>query len=150
MNWKRGFKRIIHVLAVVGAIAGGVSAGLEAYNEYDDARTRTVGRIERILFESIAEEQYKKSVEEDPLDENESKNQRINRLIEEKFEHEQKKRFWYNLSRAELIGMIVLFGLGGAVVGWIGTWVILWYGGLIVFMFLRWLALGFREDKQKQ
>ena len=35
MNWKRGIKRIIHVLAVVGAIAGGIFAGLDAYDEYD-------------------------------------------------------------------------------------------------------------------
>ena len=74
----------------------------------------------------------------------------------ERLENERKKSFWYNLSTAELIGMVVLHGLGSAVAGYVGTWVILWYGGLAlwygglaIFILVGWLILGFADEKQK-
>lgn len=177
MNWKRGFKRITNVLAIVTAIAFGCIAGLEAYNEYDDAhitsshfrlwqlendlaKAEEFNRIIDKMGTSPAAQCYNEMIadrDSNSLDfpvqqdilkckeaiENERKKIEV-------LEKERKTSFWYNLSIAKLVGMVVLYGLGGAVAGYVGTWVVLWYGSLIVFMFLRWLALGFREDKQKQ
>ena len=39
MNWERGFKRIIHVLAIVIAVACGVVAGFLPIERYDDSYT---------------------------------------------------------------------------------------------------------------
>lgn len=61
----------------------------------------------------------------------------------------QRKKFWYNLTIAKLIGMVVLWGLSGAVAGYVGTWVILWYGSLAIFIFIGWLILGFRDEPDK-
>ena len=147
VNWKKGFKRITLVLAIVIAVACGVVVGLLPIRRYDNAHTVSSGELLR--FNLIAKEHYERSVEEDPLDKNESKSQRINRMIGKNIEYQQKKSFWYNLSIAELIGMVVLYGLGGAVVGYVGTWVVLWYGGLAIFILVGWLILGFADKNSK-
>lgn len=148
MNWKRGFKRIIHVLAIVIAVACGIVASFWSYEEvYANART-----LDILYPKGIAEEDTEKAKES--ITEMTVKNDMnmvdfVDMMMKDKEELGHPGRLVYkNLEppRSELIGMVVLFGLLGTVVGWIGTWVILWYGGLIVFMCLRWLALGFRED----
>jgi hypothetical protein len=38
--------------------------------------------------------------------------------------------FWVKLPRAHLAGFFILAGLGSATVGYLATWVVLWFGGL--------------------
>lgn len=52
-----------------------------------------------------------------------------------------KKGFWVNLSPGGLVGLYVLAGMGGAVTGFCGIW--------LVHYLLEWLVLGFCGDKSK-
>lgn len=61
--------------------------------------------------------------------------------------------FWLNIYTENLEYLIVyciLAGLGGAVVGYLGTWLILWFGGLAVYKLIRWFVFGFYEKKTKE
>ncbi len=44
--------------------------------------------------------------------------------------------------------MVVLSGLAGAVAGYMGTWVVLWYGGSAIFILVGGLILGFADKKK--
>ncbi|MBN1796329.1 MAG: hypothetical protein JW804_06620 [Sedimentisphaerales bacterium] len=58
----------------------------------------------------------------------------------------EKHEYWGTKStiEAEFIGIAA--ALGGAVLGFLGTWVI----GLSIYKFFEWLILGFRDDKRDQ
>ena len=45
-----------------------------------------------------------------------------------------------------LVGLCILAGLGGAAGGFLGTWLIVWFGGLAMYKLIRWVVLGFRDD----
>jgi hypothetical protein len=45
--------------------------------------------------------------------------------------------FWVKLPKAELAGLLVLGGLGGAAGGYLGTWAVLSLGGLVTHRFIR-------------
>jgi len=181
MNWKRGFKRIVSVLAIVAAVGCGlIAARLPVANQRDaqdnvassqrhfqeishleeelekaEEMQQAPGKINksyRKVIEWVKERVGKSQTTDDP---NQALTPAIiesRRALEnerkkyEALENEQKKNFWYNLSTAELTGMVALYSLGGAVAGYLGAWVVLWYGGSIIFVFIHWLALGFRED----
>ena len=141
-------------MAIVIAIACGVVAGFLPLDEYDYANTIGADagfRIWHLENELLrAEEEWKPLVDSDLYNKRVAEVKKAvenERKKNEFFESERKKSFCYNLSRAELIGMVVLYGLGGVVAGYVGAWAILWYGGLAIFVFIHWLALGFREDK---
>lgn len=170
MNWERGFKRITRVLAIVIAVACGGVAGFLPFQKYDDANTVSADSNWRVLnlekriattkenihvlgnmnmdrdtqgADSSLKQLLMSSIIEDKERlENERKRQEVK-------ENQRKKSFWYKLPKAKLIGMVVLYGLGGAVVGYVGTWVILWYGGLAIFILVGWLILGFADKNPK-
>ena len=182
MNWKRGLKRIVSVLAIVAAVVCGLIAGHRPIASHRQAQnsiasssqhSQIISRLEeelakaeemqqasgkisksyRKLIEWIKERTGKSQTTDDP-------NQMLTPAIIESrqalenerkkyeaLENEREKSFWYNLSTAELTGMVVLYGLGGVVAGYLGAWAVLWYGGSIILVFIHWLALGFREDE---
>ena len=51
---------------------------------------------------------------------------------------------WMSLPKERLIGIFVLAALGSAIVGCLVTWTVLWLGYLIIYRFIRGLALCFR------
>ena len=170
MNLIRGFKRITRVLAIVIAVACGIFAGFLAVQQYDDANTVRANPFSRVLYlekriarteENIrvlgnmnmdkdaqgADSSIKQSLMSSVIEDKKALDNERKRL--KVLEKEREKRFWYNLPIAQLIGMVVLCGLGGAVAGYVGTWVILWYGGLAIFILIGWLILGFADEKPK-
>ena len=182
MNWKRGFKRIVSVLAIVAAIVCGLIAARVPVARQRDARDsvisaqlqrQEISRLEEELIKAEVAQQtpgkisksYQKVIEwvkervgksqttDDPNQAPAIAISQSRQALEserkkyEALEDEQKKNFWYNLSTAQLAGMVALYGLAGAAAGFLVGWVVLWYGGLVVFMFIHWLALGFREDE---
>jgi hypothetical protein len=62
---------------------------------------------------------------------------------------ELKNSFWVNLSKHGLIGLCILTGLGGAAVGFFGTWLVVWFGGLAIYKLIRWVVLGFHDSQDK-
>ena len=180
MNWKRGFKRITHVVAIVIAVACGVIAvplpfqwrnDVDKQQWYDaDERWRNIveksgmGPLEylNLCAEERVAHDYNMSysditqliVNDGKLPDGKNPRIEVNQIIRrnindfsEKLEKQKKESFWYRLSTNELIAMVVLYGLGVVVAGYVGAWLILWYGGLAIFVFIHWLVLGFREDK---
>ena len=182
MNWKRGFKRIVSVLAIVAAVVCGLIAARLPVARQRDARMslasaqlqrQEISRLEEELAKAEEAQQtpgkisksYQKVVEwvkervgksqttDDPnqmLVPAISQSRQAIESERDKFlalEDEQKKNFWYNLSTAQLGPMVALYGLAGAAAGFLVGWLILWYGGFVVFMFIHWLALGFRDDE---
>ena len=182
MNWKRGFKRIVSVLAIVAAIICGlIAARLPVANQRDAQDSVASAQLQRQEISQLEEElikveeaqqtpgkiskSYQKVIEwvkervgksqttDDPNQTPAIAISQSRRALESErnkflaLEDEQKKNFWYNLSPARLTGMVALYGLGGVVAGYLGAWAVLWYGGSIIFVFIHWLALGFREDE---
>jgi len=160
MNLIRGFKRITCVLAIVIAVACGIVAGFSPVQRYHYARANwwylddpLVIRppTEKDLAEFEKWQQGNKVIIDANsyvIDPDSSIKQTLMTMCNN-YSENQRKRFWYNLPIAKLIGMVVLYGLGGAVAGYVGTWVILWYGGLAIFILIGWLILGFADEKPK-
>ena len=156
MNWKRGFKRITHVLAIVIAIACGCVAGFLPFQEYRsgwklDAQLVVRQPTEKDLSD-FEKWQQDNNVIIDPnsycIVPDYTGNQTLMSVCND-YPKRQRLIYWSNLPIVKLIGMVVLCGLSGAVAGYVGTWVVLWYVGLANFILIRWLVLGFREDKPK-
>ena len=152
MDYKRGCKRIANVVAIVVAIACGVLAGSLAIQWRDDAREFSYGEILDSLDEAtkfLAHENNMTPREiihlaanhENLPDGTSASEEQVRLAIEYR---DAGKSFWEKLSLYEMMGMIALCGLGGAVAGYIGTWVVLWCGG---FPFIRWLVRGFADEK---
>jgi len=181
MNWKKGFKRITHVVAIVIAVACGVIAvplpiqwrnDLDKLQWYDAdnwwhriefkyemgpleylnlcAKERVAADYNKMSYSDVTQLIAEKGKLPDGKDPGIEVNKIIKRNLNdfsEKLAKQKNECFWYRLSTNELIVMVVLYGLGVVVAGYIGAWLILWYGGLAIFAFIHWLALGFREDK---
>lgn len=157
MNWKKGFKRITNVVAIVIAVACGVIAVYLPIHWRNDATELSMDRFsyfqEATWYElgrryGMSSDDYRQLQGKDvKLPDGKSPVEEFRLQFHRYIEHERNKCFWYRLSTNELIGMIVLCGLGGVVAGYVGTWAVLWYGGLAIFVFIHWLVLGFREDK---
>lgn len=129
MNWKRGFRRITFVLAVVVAV---ICASLTidiviiehhiAQNHLrhkQELYRNRPKRIEDLNFEDLVPEEGKVPTAEQLK--------------------ELEKGFWVNLSKKGLVGLCVLAGLIGAVVGFCSLWVVVW----LLYRLFRWLILGF-------
>lgn len=56
--------------------------------------------------------------------------------------------FWVKLPKAELAGLLVLGGLGGAAGGYLGTWAVLWFGGLGIRRFIRKVRANQVRERQ--
>jgi len=45
-----------------------------------------------------------------------------------------------------LVAIVTLYGFGAAAIGYFGTWLVVWFGGLSIYKLIRWIVLGFRDD----
>ena len=160
MNWKRGFKRITHVVAIVIAVACGVIAVYLPIHQHRYALANWWGNNDPLVIKQPTEKDladFEKWQQDNKviIDPNsyciipDSTNDQTLMTVCNNYFKSQREAFWYNLPTAKLIGMVVLCGLGGVVAGYVGTWAILWYGGLAIVVLIHWLILGFREDKPK-
>jgi len=57
---------------------------------------------------------------------------------------EARDNFWVRLPKAQMAGLFILAGLGGATGGYLLTWSVVWFGCLGIYRFFRWLVLCFR------
>lgn len=146
MDWERVLKKTTHVLAIVAAVACGVIAGSLPFKKYERAHTVSESALwlwdEHRSGRLSAEEMEKKEtaiLRTERVAEQQMKDRKKRRTkefpnkqqeVEEILEYRRQTSFWYNRSTAELTGLTVLYGLGGAVVGFIVGWVVLWYSGL--------------------
>lgn len=54
--------------------------------------------------------------------------------------------FWGTKSTTSFILISIVAALAGASIGYLITWSILWFGGMAIYKFFRWMILGFRDD----
>jgi hypothetical protein len=157
MNWKRGFKRITHVVAIVIAVACGIIAGFSPVQQYRSACSSSWRLKAQLVIRQPTEKDladFEKWQQDNKviIDPNsyciipDSADDQTLMTVCNDYPERQRFIYWKNLPKIKLIGMVVLYGLGGAVAGYVGIWVI-WYIGLANFILIRWLVLGFREDK---
>jgi len=163
MNCKRGFKRITFALAVVVALASGIIAGMVPCTEFQTARSLW-GLDDPFVVQKPSEQElqqfnaWKKKMEimsasyVMPLKAVENPDSHYARSLPTLMElretilRNERAKWWNGLSKSKLVGLVVLYSLGGLVVGLLGVWVILWFGGLAIYKFIKWLILGFCND----
>jgi len=58
----------------------------------------------------------------------------------------KKDLFWRNLSKQSLFGLFILVGLGGAMIGFLSTWLLFWFCVLALCTLIKWIAIGFTDD----
>jgi len=68
---------------------------------------------------------------------------------------QMKQHEWWGEKRSsEIILLGTLAALVGAAVGYLGAWVVLWFGGMALYKFgskfIRWLVQGFRDNTPEQ
>lgn len=159
MNYKFGFKRIIYVVAIVITVACGVIAvylPIQWRNDAGDISNDTFEMLNIAAKEGLARD-YNMSygditqliLKDGKLPDGKSPGREINQTLTRTCESVRNDRFWYRLSKNELIGMVVLCGLCGVVADYVGTWAVLWYGGLAIFVFIHWIVLGFVDKNSK-
>lgn len=154
MNWKKGFKRLTNVVAIVIAVICGVIAVYLPIHWRNDAGEMSLERMEyyreAARYDAVPR-QYGMSPEAFlqlektgvKLPDGKSPAEAVFQQTRRYIDYQLNKSFWYRLSTTELIGMVVLCGLGSVVAGYAVTWVVLW----TIVVFIHWLVLGFREDK---
>lgn len=54
--------------------------------------------------------------------------------------------FWSTLPKGKMVGLCILAGLGGGIAGFSATW-LAYLIILLIYKHIKWLILGFREDK---
>ena len=62
--------------------------------------------------------------------------------------NEARDNFWVKLPKAQLAGLYVLAGVGGAIIGYLVTWIVVWFVGRSIYRFIRWLWLCFRRHSE--
>ena len=62
--------------------------------------------------------------------------------------NEARDNFWVKLPKAQLAGLFVLAGVGGAISGYLVTWIVVWFVGSGIYRFIRWLGLCFRRHSE--
>jgi len=62
--------------------------------------------------------------------------------------NEARDNFWVKLPKAQLAGLFVLAALSSAAGGYLITWLVVWFGGLGIYRFLKWLGLCFRRHSE--
>lgn len=138
MKWKRGFRRITFVLAIVAAV---ICAGLTVsivISKHNSAQSYL--RHKQELYKNRPKWMDDPIISEKP----EGLINRLEELVPKATAKELKeleKGFWVNLSRRKLVGLCVSAGLGAAVITYCGIW--------LIYYFVEWLILGFCEDNPK-
>jgi hypothetical protein len=160
MNLKRGFKRITFVLSIVAAITcAGLAMALtlhisttaqgtlireqrryeDEYNTYGTEITQEQAKAELRRREALS------------VGDQANEERRRTRWAEEKAFakarlDELANGFWVRLSKVSLVGLCIAAGLAGALAGFSLTWLVVWFGGLTIYKFIKWLILGFCDD----
>jgi hypothetical protein len=62
--------------------------------------------------------------------------------------NEARDNFWVKIPKVQLAGLFVLAGVGGAISGYLVTWIVVWFGGSGIYRFIRWLGLCFRRHSE--
>ena len=62
--------------------------------------------------------------------------------------NEARDNFWIKIPKAQLAGLFVLAGVGGAISGYLVTWIVVWFVGSGIYRFIRWLGLCFRRHSE--
>ncbi len=62
--------------------------------------------------------------------------------------NEARDKFWVKIPKAQLAGLFVLAGVGGAISGYLVTWIVVWFVGRSIYKFIRWLGLCFRRHSE--
>lgn len=132
MNLRRGFRRITFILAVVSAVFCTFCAVVIVVEKHDSVQSSLQLRLglDEKGFAALKEAGFS--------------NREIKDYKEEIIELQ--KGFWVNLSKPELVGLCIVAGLGGGAIGYLGTWLVIWFGGLAIYKLIRWIVLGFRDD----
>lgn len=177
MNLRRGFWRITLVLSVVSAIFCAFCAIGLVLDERDSARSYLQWKegqykekygvlppkaLKDLDF-SVPDEPKKKG-ERTTLDKMATTPKEewmpksavpvdiFDRIVEEQRIAEEELRglrngFWVNLSEEGMESICVLAFLVGGAVGFLGTWVAIWFVGLAIYELIRWIVLGFYDSK---
>jgi len=149
MNLRRGFRRITLVLAIIGGILGAIVGVSGTAAEHDYAQRRLRWEEENYINKYGHLPPPEAFVIDEPKKEGEHWKKSLNRVKKEVATEELRKLrdgFWVKLPKVGLIGLCTLAGIAGAAIGFLGTWVVIWFGGLAVYKLIKWLVLGFRED----
>lgn len=144
MNLRCGFRRMIFALAIISSIFATVGGIATVLTERNRVRIYLRRGQETLRFER----ETLANLQADPVSSWWiSREAQADRIAKQSAEIEELKRsFWINLSKEELVGLCIMVGLGGAVVGYVGTWLALWFGGLAIYKLIKWLILGFRDN----
>ncbi len=59
-----------------------------------------------------------------------------------------RSNFWVKIPKIQLAGLFVLAGLSSATAGYLTTWLVVWFGGLCIYRFIRWLGLCLRRHSE--
>ena len=62
--------------------------------------------------------------------------------------NEARDNFWVKIPKVQLAGLFVLAGVGGAISGYLVTWIVVWFVGSGIYRFIRWLGLCFRRHSE--
>jgi hypothetical protein len=54
--------------------------------------------------------------------------------------------YWGTKSTTSFILIGIVAALAGASIGYLITWAVLWFGGMAIYKFFRWMILGFHDD----
>jgi hypothetical protein len=160
MNLRRGFWRITLVLAIVTSVICGVFAGIIPFEKYRTAQSHWWYWMDAALIIKRPSDEELKEFKK-WRQENISPDIKVDfnvvpdteqslEDVREELLAKQKEKFWKDLPKVGLVAIVILYGLGGAAVGYIGVWFIVWFGGLAIYKLIRWIVLGFRDDIRRR
>ncbi|MFZ0035393.1 MAG: hypothetical protein WAK60_10475 [Sedimentisphaerales bacterium] len=161
INWEKGFKRIILLIAIGASIRGGACM-VVPIRKYCNAQNQP-WVSDPIVVQKPSEQEVKefeKWIQEmaakgtiidanyyviDKDDETHSLEQSLPSLKEIRplLLKDANVLFWRNLSKPKLIGICILTSLTGAFVAFFSVWLVFWFGGLAIYRILKWVVLGF-------
>jgi len=64
--------------------------------------------------------------------------------------NEARGNFWVKLPKTQLAGLFLLAVLASAISGYLTTWLVVWFGCLSIYRFIRWLAFCFRRHSERK
>ncbi len=159
VNLKRGFRRITLVLAALLAIGCAVYTGYipvqkrTYYSQFSSSRSPRlcpiVKRPSEQEFREFEEWQKEKGVSIGPEMYSISDDQSLNQTLKDFGPHFLRVIYWQHLSKPGLVELITVYALGGAMVGFLAGWFLLWHVGLAIYRLIRWVVLGFRDSMAK-
>lgn len=62
--------------------------------------------------------------------------------------NEARDNFWVKIPKVQLAGLFLLAGVGGAISGYLVTWIVIWFVGRSIYRFIKWLRLCFHRHSE--